>query len=362
MKSKYKLTVSGLLEDPEWDAFVAGTPGGHHVQTSRWAKVKSFLNWKAIRITVTDDKQIFGGAQILMRSLPLTGNIGYVTKGPLFSHKDPYLVEIVLDKIIQISRQNRCQFMAIQPPNDGKYLCSVLESLKFCTSNLELAPTASLVIDLRQGQEIIKKQMRRETRRNIHRSERAGVSVCEGDESDLDIFYSLYLKTAQRQGFVAYNRKYFDIMWQNFAPLGWIALLIVRCGNEAVSSQLLIPFGDTVITKMIGWSGVHSKCYPNDALLWASILWAEKHGYKYFDFEGLDPMGARAVLNGQKMPEVPSTSKDIIKYGYGGKVVLYPPVYDFVPNKTFNWFYRRIQNLTGGNLLYYRFAEHLRKR
>jgi lipid II:glycine glycyltransferase (peptidoglycan interpeptide bridge formation enzyme) len=362
MKPDYKVTTSTLHEDPAWDAFVAGTPGGHHVQTSGWARVKTILGWKATRVVVTDGSQIVGGAQILIRSLPLLGSAGYVTKGPLFYQEDPDLALMVLHEIIKISRENRCQFLAIQPPNNGGYLKGLLGSLHFCASTLELAPTASLVIDLGQGPEIIMERMKRETRRNVRRSERAGITVRQGDQSDLKTFYALYQATARRQGFTPYRPEYFELLWQAFTAQGWITLLIACYENEAVSAQLLIPFGDTVIAKMAGWSGEHSTRHPNDALYWASILWAVQHGYRYFDFEGVDPEGAHEMLNRRKLQPASHSSQDTIKYGYGGKVVLYPPAYDYLPKMMLNWFYRCIMHGKGKGSLPYRLIERLRKR
>ena len=36
------------------DEFVATTPGGHHAQTSRWARVKRVLGWDAARLIVRE--------------------------------------------------------------------------------------------------------------------------------------------------------------------------------------------------------------------------------------------------------------------------------------------------------------------
>jgi hypothetical protein len=113
---------------------------------------------------------------------------------------------------------------------------------------------------------------------------------------------------------------------------------------------------------MVGWTGEHSKHRPNHALYWASIQWAFEHGYKYFDFEGVDPVGARQILQGQKFPEAPCQSYDIIKYCYGGKVLLYPTTYDYVPNKMFDRVYRCISHTISGKSISNRLLEYLRKR
>src|SRR4051794_39623342 len=62
---------------PAWDDWVATVPGGHHLQTSGWGYVKADAGWRATRILVRDGGQIVGGCQLLVRSVPLIGAIGY---------------------------------------------------------------------------------------------------------------------------------------------------------------------------------------------------------------------------------------------------------------------------------------------
>ena len=98
---------------------------------------------------------------------------------------------------------------------------------------------------------------------------------------------------------------------------------------------------------MFGWSGKHPNHHLNSALLWKSILWSKEHGYRYCDFEGLDPSSARAIINGTRPP----LAKDYFKYAFGGKAILYPPAYDFVPNKVLNWAYRRMETPTSLHII-----------
>lgn len=358
MLADYEITISHQIPDPAWDTFVAATPGGHHAQTSEWARIKSTLGWKASRILLSRGNQILGGAQVLIRATKLGTKVGYVTKGPLFIEENSEMATLVLDQIIQISRENHCQLMAVQPPNNGHYLSGLLKDFQFCESSLELAPTASLVIDLRQGAESLLKKMKQKTRQHIFQSQRAGVEVCEGCSSDLDTFYSLYLSTSKRQGFIPYHRGYFDILWKSFEPMKWISLLITCFAGEPISGQLLIPFGDTLLCKMVGWSGKHADLRPNEASYWASILWGIDHGFQYFDFEGVDPRGVQAILNGDPC----GNKQDVFKYGFGGNPVLYPQAFDFLPNKMFSWAYHHLRPGMEGNSSLTRMVEWIRKR
>ena len=255
MGQDFEVKISELAYDPEWDDFVARTPGGHHVQTSCWARIKSSLNWKPYRILVYQGTEIIGGVQILLRKVPLVGKIGYVTKGPLFGNDDPDLEKCVFDHMIQIFKQNRCQLMAVQPPTYGGNLPTLLQQNMFLESTLELAPTASLVLDLQQGKEAITSQLHHKTRQYIRQSERMGTKIVEGSYADLDTFYELHLSTSQRHKFTPYKREYFNLLWENLAPSGWIKLFIALQENEPLSALLIIPFGDTILSKLSGWNG-----------------------------------------------------------------------------------------------------------
>lgn len=84
------VVVVDAYADNTWDSFVVAVPGGHHVQTSLWARVKPRLGWRAARVTLRrQGRQPVAGCQLLIRSLPLIGNVGYVTKGPLCPEEEP---------------------------------------------------------------------------------------------------------------------------------------------------------------------------------------------------------------------------------------------------------------------------------
>lgn len=353
----WEIKTSDRDADPEWDAFVASTDDGHHVQTSSWARIKSSLGWKSKRILVFNESKIIGGVQLLIRSIPLFGKLGYITKGPLLKLEDQTLSEQIIEKILNILYEENCQLLAIQPPNSGDYICKILKRNNFQLSTLELTPTASLVLDLHQGEDLIFQNLHKKTRQHIRQSERAGTIVKEGTFADLDVFYELHLSTSQRHRFTPYKREYFNILWENLAPFGWIKLLIAW-NEKPLSALIFIPFGNTIITKLSGWTGKDPELYPNEAMHWAAIKWGIDHGYKYFDFEGIDPGTARLLIDGGKLDK----SQNGFKSGFGGEPVLYPPAYDNVPNKFFNWFYRRVPPVMYGDSLMSKTLERIRKR
>lgn len=362
MASQINIYVSEKESDPVWDAFVASVPCGHHVQTSLWGQVKVVLGYRAIRIIVSRDGQFIAGGQILVRRITPFVTIGYMPKGPVFLSWDSTLGEILINELKRIVQTNHISFLAIQPANDLSELKSLLISHGFQSCWLELAPTATILLDLMPDLDQILARMKRQTRQNIRRSEREGISFREGTEADLPVFYQLYLVTSQRQKFKPYPEKYFAQMWRIFSAQDLISLILAEYQGKPVSALLLASFRDTVIAKTLGWSGQYAECRPNDAVFWGSIQWAKSHGYHYFDFEGIDRQGAELMLCGLPLPEELQHSPDFFKLGYGGKVILMPQTCYFVPLSIMRWPYHEIFKQKDHKPIIQQQFEHLRRR
>lgn len=61
---------------------------------------------------------------------------------------------------------------------------------------------------------------------------------------------------------------------------------------------------------------------PNEALVWGAIMWAKAAGYSYFDADGIDPLGSRALVEGKAIPEPLKKSPIMFKLSFGGEIVV----------------------------------------
>ena len=362
MTERFNVRVMDQADDPEWDAFVAGVPSGHHVQTSLWGQVKTTLGYRTKRIIVCENGQIVAGGQLLIKRFNLFLTIGYMPKAPVYLNGDPTLIEIIHDELKRVVKTDRINLLAVQPAHENTELTKLYLSRGFRPSWLELAPTATILLDLTPYTGQILGQMKRQTRQNIHRSEREGITVREGKQADLPTFYRLHITTSQRQKFKPYSEEYFTKMWGIFSPHGYIRMILAEYAGETVSALLLVPFGDTVIAKTLGWSGQYGERRPNDAVFWASIQWAKTHGYRYFDFEGIDRRGAEIMVSRQPLPEELQHSPDFMKLGFGGQVVLLPTSIEFITNPLFRWLSRKVFGNTKRGPALYDLFDRVRRR
>ena len=365
------VTRSQELVDPQWDDFVASVEEGQHVQTSRWAQVKACLGWKPLRVVARCGGEVVGGAQMLIHPVAMLGLAAYVPKGPLLREPSPFVAGWIVKEIHKYCRETGVQFLSIQPANMETLFAPLFHEVGLQESTLELAPVATILVDLRGTDEEILKRMKRQGRQNIQISQRKGVQVRLGGAEDIATFYQLHCQSARRQKFLPYPKRYFEGMWQVFNQIGAAHLFFGEIDHRPVSSLLAISFNGRLSTKIIGWNGEGRECRPNEAMIWRAMQLGRDLGLRFLDFEGIDLDVAVSALQKDQKPEVdeetvPSGQMDPgyarYKFKYGGQIVLGPRAYDLVANPFFRRMYRKLQLRVGSQEFLSHLLDYFRKR
>ncbi len=339
--SSYMFDVSDGGKDSNWDSFLSGLSSNRHLQSSLWSAVKAINGWRTKRITVSQAGRIVGGAQLLIRNVRCVGSIGYVPKGPVLPSEDRVLADDLLKRIREMATAERLRVLFVQPPENGIFV-ERLAKHGFRTCPVETAPSATILVDLSSDLDTILSRMTKGMRNGVRRSQNRGITVREGTKNDLSTFHQLLTATSGRRGFTTFDLEYFQGMWDILEPEGCFKLFLAELNDEAVSAQVCVPFGDTVVAKQIGWSGKHSRLHPNEALDWFTIRWAKDNGYKYYDLEGIERAAATAIINGHSLPQEYAASPTSFKLRLGGDVVLYPEAYCFIANPVLRSIYNRV--------------------
>jgi lipid II:glycine glycyltransferase (peptidoglycan interpeptide bridge formation enzyme) len=336
---RYRLHLSESARDPGWDGFLRSTTGGHHLQSSYWGAVKAILGWRAVRVVAIDPAgEIRGGAQVLLRDLPLVGSVGYVPLGPVLGHDDPGLRRLLLHGIQSVARTHHVQFLVVQPPAGQEAVVTGLLAHGFRRA-LDLVrphPKATLLVDLSPDEDALLAAMRSRTRYNIRLAQRRGVRVRCGGEEHLDSFYRLLTLTGERQRFPVPSERYFRDLLRIMAPPGHAQIFVAEHDGGPLSAALVIAFGGLVSYKRGGWSGEHGHLHPNELMHWAAMRWAKREGYRCYDFEGIEWRAGDGQLS----------SVSAFKAGFGGEVVLLPSAYEQIHNpvlrRAYTWLAPRL--------------------
>jgi lipid II:glycine glycyltransferase (peptidoglycan interpeptide bridge formation enzyme) len=313
--------------DVDWDSFLASHPSGHYTQSSLWGQLKARFGWHIFRIQVKDEGQIIGGAQILARRLPVTGYIGYISKGPVVNAGYPSATHRILDEIGRLARKHRIFVLAIQPPAAEPLYLDPLCKEDYQPSSFYIIPPCTVVIDLTQPDEVILGAMKRTTRQNIRAAQSRGVTVREGTAEDLPAFCHLKQLTESRSEFVHYDQCYYEEAWRQFSPTENIKLWLAYYQDELLAGLMAIYFGQWVVYAWAGSTRLYPEKRPNDLLFWHAMQWGKQHGYRYCDLGGISPIVADALQHDQEPPDC--KEKGIARYKMGfGPLHTFPPSYD----------------------------------
>jgi lipid II:glycine glycyltransferase (peptidoglycan interpeptide bridge formation enzyme) len=322
--------------DPAWDDFVVSVPDGHHEQTSLWGQVRARYGWEIARYTLKENGRIVAGAQAQVRTIGRFGKVAYLTYAPCIGSEEELVVEVCLKELKKFFSGLGVMLAVVGLPYHAHGLVQPLERSGFFRKPNRLHPhfmEATLVLDLSKQPEEILAEMRMSTRKHVRNALRKGITVVEGEVRDIDMFYELMLSLCERRKTTPSPSQadFFHHLWKNFSPKGWMKLFIARNGQEPVSATIAFPFGDWFRVWKIGWNGQYGNFRPNEALWWAMIQYARNNGYRYFDFVDIDPVQARAALNG-KDPLPSSANTTFFKLGFGGEIKLLPAAYCYFLN------------------------------
>jgi len=240
-------------------------------------------------VTVTRDASIHGGAQLLYRSIPLAGAVGFVARGPVLTSDDPALAAAMATGLERLALACKVTYLVVQPSRErAEVMTPQLLRGGYRAAPEIMAPhnTTTGLLDLSQGEATVLAGMRSSTRRNVRLARRRGLTVRAGGAADLPIFYSLLAATARRRGFSPPPASFFEAAWTTMAPVGMLRMAVAEFDGEPVSAFLWVVLGDTMNCWRGGWSGEHRYRRPNEALDWSGISWAAGQGLRWYDFQG----------------------------------------------------------------------------
>ena len=332
---------STSLDDHAWDEFLESVPLGQFQQSGRWAQAKSAEGWRPIRRWFSVNGRICGGFQMLSRATRF-GRIGYVSKGPVLAQESPTGIDAVLAELKKSVQATGLTALVVQPPDQSTIDGTTLGRHGLVANHLVNIIRATLLVDLSEGMESIGRNMRKNTWVEIRQAQRRGITIREGTEQDIPEFFRLLLATCDRQQTKPSpsNAEALAAVWKAFAPARRIRLSIAEYSGEPIAGALCIGFGSRMTIWKKGWSGRHRERHPSQLLLYDTIEWAARNGFKLFDFAALSPDIAKALLQGVALSEHQKKSRDFVHLSYGNKPLLLPEDRVYIPNYGLRSLYR----------------------
>jgi hypothetical protein len=315
-----------------WDRLVERTPGTDVTQLSAWARVRAPHGFTPLYLFAHRGGELVGGAQVLIRRLPLLGAIGYVPYGPLVDQTADGCATIRRGLLEGLHRlcEGRLRMLFVQPAEGDDDVSTDLLACGFRRSSADIAPAGSIRIDLADDLGTIRSRFGRRLRSWPNRWPERGVTVNQGDARDIPLLTSLAAQTAARHGFRAAPPEHVATVYRELAPGGHAALFVGRVHGTPVAADLVTVCGGMIRGRLCGFDhdGEAARLSVPAAIRWEIIQWGQARGLRWLDFGGLSAASLHALLDGGERTDASATDQP--KLTFGGTPFRYPPAVELV--------------------------------
>lgn len=308
------MKIEIIYEKDMWERFASAHIPNTFLQSWGWGEYQQLSGNKIYRLGLFDKGTLVG---VCLASLikAKKGSFLYCQHGPLINwHKRDYF-RAFLDKLKNIGEEEGAWFIRLTPlleeTDDSR---AFLKSLAFTMAPVHnVDAQITFILDITQSLEVLFKNMRKSTRYEIKKAERAGVFVFkEAGERALKRFYNLYVAMQKRQKFIPYPYERFEKEYKAFSPLKQQEIFFAEYKDKILASAIINFYGQTAFYNH-GASLLNHGVSTSHLLQWEIIKYARKKGYRFYNLWG-------GIAPNERHPWWGIT---IFKRGFGGQQVDY---------------------------------------
>ena len=263
-------------------------------QSIEWGKVKA-NNWKnEIVLAEDEDGNIIGSISVLIRKIPIFGNIMYSSRGPVCDIHDEEVLKQLTEGLKELAKKYNSFVLKIEPDikSDDKEFREIVTKLGYGIKDdaknfsEEIQPRYVFRLDLKgKTEDEIFKEFHQKTRYNVRLASKKGVVIKEGTREDLKDFHEIMKITGKRDDFIIRPLEYYQKMYDELGEHA--KLLMAYYEDKPVSGIFDIEYGNKVWYLYGASSNKHRNLMPNYLLQWTMIQEAIQRGADMYDFRGV---------------------------------------------------------------------------
>lgn len=314
-------TNDDMIEKMEkWKEIVKRFPEANFLQSPEYGRMNEIAGNKVVISEFDGD----GWGLMIIRNAK-RGRYLEIPCGPLIDFNDKTVVRKVLKEIAEIGKKEKCVFVRIRPQliANEKNL-NLLKNLGFKKSPMHLAAEHTVILDLTKSEDELLASMRRQTRYDVRRAEKLGISVTSGNsESDYGEFHQVQTETAKRQGFIPPSLKVLMAEREAFLNNAVVYKAITEDG-KAIAYGLVIKGGLEGDYYEAASTELNRKLPGAHALIWKATRDLKAAGCKRFNLWGIAPAG---------QPNHRYAGVTTFKTGFSDEIVEFVPAHDLVLSK-----------------------------
>lgn len=278
---------------PELDAFVISHPQGGFTQCSAWRKVKNNWGFEAV-VVRGKDGAIKGSVSILVQRIPLIGSCFlYAPRGPVCDLHDRETLRALKAGVDALAKKYKAHVFKMDPDilsSDEEFL-SIAREMGFVRffgpegfEGIQARFNYRLYINGRSEEELLA-NCNQQTRRNLRKAQKFGVTVEVVGTERLDDFVRLMNITGARDGFNTRPKEYFE---RFLSALGSHARLYMAFyEGRAIAGAITTNYAGKTCYVYGASDNDCREVMPNYLMQWEMIRWALETGCSVYDFQGI---------------------------------------------------------------------------
>ena len=318
-------TINQIESKEAWEQFIATRSEANFLQSWNWGVFHQSLGKKVWYFGIfSDSNQV--GAALVIKEEAKRGSYLAMYGGPLLD--DPTVNSQVSEQLSSlinflqpIASEENCTFIRLRPQlQDNPEVNQLFAQVGFQTSQMHLTADLTLQLNLQMTEEELLAQMRKNTRYEIRRAEKVGITVDESsDPEHIQEFYRHQLYLAEKHGFVPFS---YDFLYQQFKAFvadGQVSLFHARSEGKLLASAFIIMYNGEAVYHYGVSTPENAKLPGSYACQWAAIQAAKARGCTRYNFWGIAP---------KDQTDHRFAGVSLFKRGFGGEEVSYLPAQD----------------------------------
>lgn len=314
------ITLQPVEDKASWERFISITPEANFLQSWNWGVFQQQLGKRVLRMAVLLDGSQVGAVQLIKEEAK-RGTYLAVAGGPLIDWNNREVVMAVMTQLIELGKVEKAQFIRFRPQAvSSAELESTVASLGATPAPMHLTADLTLQLDLTQSTDEILAGMRKNTRYEVRRAEKLGITVSTSqDEADIAQLHQDQLYLAEKHGFVPFSYEFWHEQFLAFAADNQVLLFHSYLGEQRLASAFIIFYNKEAVYHYGTSTDANGKLPGSYACQWAAIQEAQRRGCTRYNFWGIAPQDAA---------DHRFAGVSTFKRGFGGVEVPYLPAHD----------------------------------
>lgn len=297
------------LEEPEFRDFTEQCPYKSFMQTPEIAHLREASGWVPYYFGTKESGQLVAATMAIAKPTFLGKSTFYTPGGPLVDYENTPLLTFFIKNLKNYIKHHNGYVLRIDPyyeliqrDRDGAEVengfhhnkaLKNLVSLGFreVTDSSQPKYLFTMDIDGRTPDDILA-SFKRNTRNHVRKADKMGVTVRELGRKELGQLKSITESTSERRHFTDRPLEYYQQMYDLFHDREEVKFLLASADisgkSTPLSAAMFMLYGDEVVYLFSGSDQQYMHDYNAQyAIQWHMIKYAAEHGYKRYNFYGI---------------------------------------------------------------------------